>query len=571
MIMDRRILRRRNMVELLIAMVLVIFISFLSGKKFFRVDLTSDKKYTLSQSSRQLMKDLDDVMLVRIYLDGDLPPEFLRFKKSIEDLMDDYRAYAGDKLQYEFVNLYDEPDEAIRNRMISELYDRGLNVTSIQSRDKEGGTSAKIIFPGAMISLKGVEMPVNLLKNNPSLSHEQNLVNSIQTLEYEFTRAIFSLRLDDVPRIAFVEGHGELDSLQTHSLMDELKNFFQVDRGYINGNLEALLNYKAIIIGRPFRTYSEADKFAIDQYIMRGGKVLFFLDPVNPFADSLAGGTTVALANQVGLEDLLFKYGIRINYNLLADMQCNLVPVNTAPAGEQARFNMMPWVYHPLLSGDPDHPVTRGLNYVKSEFISSLDTVGEGETDMERTVLLATSSNSRKREVPLYISMEEITRKPDPALYDLSGIPVGILQEGIFTSFYKNYPVPEGVFPADAEVIPRSRPTSIFVASDGDIPANDVEFEGGIFTAKPLGYDRYTRQTFGNLDFVMNVINYMTDETGIMELRSREFKLRLLDREVMNNRTSLIKWKLVNTLVPLLLVLLSGVLIQLARRKKYMQ
>ncbi len=458
--MDRKGLKRQHILQLVITLALVLLLGFLSGIKFFRLDLTSEKRYTLSQSSRKLLRDLDEVILVKIYLDGDLPAEFVNFKKSIRELMDDFRAYGGDKLLYEFINLYDEADEVLRNRMIGELYDRGLNVTNIQFSDDEGGTSTKHIFPGAMISFRGYELPVNLLKNNPSLPHEQNLNNSIQTLEYEFIRAIHSLTLEAVPAIAFIEGHGELDSLQTHSLMDELKNFFQVDRGQINGNVEALLNYEALVIARPLRPFSDADKYAIDQYIMQGGKVLFFLDPVNPSADSLSGGTTVALANPVGLEDLLFKYGIRINYNLVADMQCNLVPVNTAPLGEQARFTMMPWVYHPLLSGPSLHPVTRGLNYIKSEFASTIDTVGDSSPQLSKTVLLATSTASRKRDVPLNISMEEVTVQPDPALFTSSHLPVGILLEGEFESFYKNYGVPKGVYPSNWTGITKSKPTS---------------------------------------------------------------------------------------------------------------
>jgi len=567
--MDRKELKRRHILQLVITLALVLLLGVLSGMKFFRIDLTSEKRYTLSQSSKHLLRELDEVVFVKVYLDGELPAEFVNFRKSIHELMDEFRAYGGDKMQYEFVNLYDETDEAIRNRMIGELYERGLNVTNIQFNDGEGGASTKHIFPGAMISYKGYEIPVNLLKNNPSLAHEQNLNNSIQTLEYEFMRAIHSLTMEEVPRIAFIEGHGELDSLQTHSLMDELKNFFQVDRGYINGNIEALKTYQALIIAKPMRTFSEADKFAIDQYIMLGGKILFFLDPVHPFADSLSAGTTVALANQVGLEDLLFNYGIRINYNLAADLQCNLVPVNTAPAGEQANFTMVPWVYHPLLAGPASHPVTRGLNYVKSEFASTLDTIENSDQEVAKTVLLATSPKSRKRDVPLYISMEEVTVQPDPALYTSSFLPVGILLEGEFESFFKNYPVPEGVYPPDHQVIKRSNPTSVFVLSDGDIPANEVQYEQGAFRAQRLGYDRYTRQTFGNLEFVMNVVNFMTDESGIMELRSREFKLRLLNKEITNQKNEVLKWKLINTLLPLILLLMAGLAIQFVRKRRY--
>jgi ABC-2 type transport system permease protein len=567
--MDRKALKRRDLLQLGIILVLVVVIYLLGEIRFFRIDLTSEKKYTLSQPSRRLMSELDDVVYVKIYLDGELPAEFVNFKKSIRELMDDFRAYAGDKLQYQFINLYDETDETIRNRMIGDLYDRGLNVTNIQVRDREGGSSSRTIFPGAIISYGPYEMPVNLLKNNPSLSHEMNLNNSIQTLEYEFARAIQSLTMKEVPRIAFIEGHGELDSLQTYSLMDELKNFFQVDRGYISGNVEALLNYRALIIARPQRPFNEADKFAIDQYIMKGGKVLFFLDPVQPFADSLTTGTTVALANQVGLEDLLFKYGVRINYDLVADLQCNYVPVNTAPAGEQAHFTMMPWVYYPLLAGPETNPVTRGLNYVLAQFASTLDTLSDGSGKVKKTVLLATSQASRKRDVPLYINMAEVTVQPDPALYHAANLPVGVLLEGNFESFYKNYPVPEGVKPPDWTVIGESEPTSLFVISDGDIAANEVQFEQGAFRAQPLGYDRYTRQTFGNREFIMNVINYMTDKSGLMELRSREFKLRLLNREVIGSKSRLLKWKLINTLLPLLLVVVAGLAIQGVRRKKY--
>jgi ABC-2 type transport system permease protein len=342
-----------------------------------------------------------------------------------------------------------------------------------------------------------------------------------------------------------------------------------VDRGYINGNVEALLNYQALIIARPVRPFSEADKFAIDQYIMQGGKVLFFLDPVHPFADSLSTGTTVALANQVGLEDLLFKYGIRINYNLVADLQCNYVPVNTAPAGQEARFTMMPWVYHPLLAGPATHPVTRGLNYVMSQFASSMDTLSGSAGEVQKTVLLATSPASRTRDVPLYINMEEIMVQPDQALYQSAHLPVAILLEGSFESFYKNYPVPGGVVPDDWQALTESEPASLFVATDGDLPANEVQFVQGEFRAQPLGYDRYTQQTFGNREFILNVVNYMTDRTGLMELRSREFKLRLLNNEVIGQKSRLLKWKLINTILPLLLVVISGFVIQVVRRRRY--
>jgi len=350
--------------------------------------------------------------------------------------------------------------------------------------------------------------------------------------------------------------------------MDELKNFFQVDRGRIQGNLDAILDYKALIIARPTRMFSEADKYALDQYIMHGGKVLFLLDPVNPFADSLAGGTTVALASQVGLEDLLFRYGIRVQYNLLADLQCSPVPVNMATSAEEPRFELMPWVYYPLLSGPVHHPVTRGLNYVRGAFVSILDTL-EGTDQLDHCVLLASSDRSRSREVPLYINMEEITLQPDAALYNSSALPVAVLTEGVFTSFYKNYPVPRGVITGGREPLSHSRETGILVVGDGDLAANEVRFEQGRFRALPLGFDPYTRQTFGNLEFLMNAINQMTDEQGIMELRSREFRLRLLDREITENRALALRWRLLNALIPVVLVMIAGLVFSQFRKRKY--
>lgn len=551
-------------------LVLALLLGLLSSKVFYRVDLTSEKRYTLADSSRDKLRNLEAPVLVRIYLDGELPAEFEHFRKSVRELMEECAAWAGPMLRYEFENLYDEENEELRNRRIGELYDRGLKVTSVQMKDREGGASSKIIFPGAMVSYGDYSLAVNFLKNNPALSHEQNLNNSLQTLEYEFMRALHSLTLEEIPKVAFIEGHGELDSLQTHSLMDELKNFYQVDRGRIQGNLEALLDYRALIIARPTRSFSEADKFALDQYIMHGGKVLFFLDPVNPFADSLTGGTTVALASPVGLEDLLFRYGIRVQYNLVADLRCSPVPVNMASSAEQARFELMPWVYYPLLSGPPrsDHPVTRGLNYCRGSFVSSLDTL-EGSGERVHSVLLASSDQSRIREVPLYISMEEITLQPDPALFNASALPVAVLTEGIFTSFYRNYPVPGGVNTGGRQVLSSSRETSILVVGDGDLCANEVHFDQGQYRALPLGYDPYTRQTFGNLEFIMNALNQMTDELGIMDLRSREFRLRLLNREITGNPVRVLRWKLLNALLPVALVLLGGLLFSMYRKRKY--
>jgi len=567
--MKRTMLQRKDIFQFAVMLSLLALLAVASGRWFYRWDMTSENRYTLAQSTRETLRNLDGVVYFRIYLDGDLPSDFVRFQASIKEMLDEFRAYAGDHVRYEFINLYDETDEEVRNRQTLELYEKGLRVTSIQMKDAEGGRSEKIVFPGAIASFRGYEFPVNLLKNNPALPHEMNLSNSLDALEYEFSRAIYSLSIDEVPKIAFIEGHGELDSIQTFSLMDELKNFFQVDRGFINGNVEALKNYEAIIIAQPVMPFSEADKYAIDQYIMHGGKVLWFIDPVLSRPDSLSNGLTIALANPLNMEDLLFKYGVRVDYNLISDLQCSFVPVNSAVQGEDANFVMKPWIYFPLFTAMPDHPVTRGLNYIQGQFSSALDTLGLQESGVTTSVLLKSSGTSKKSQVPLRISVEEVTREHDPAEFTASGLPVAVLLEGTFRSFFSNYAPPHGVYPEGIETRKVSEPTSMLVVADGDVLRNDVSLQNGRYFPDKLGYDKYTRQTFGNLEFVMNAINYMTDRSGLMELRSREFKLRLLDKAKLASGSVMAKWKILNTAVPVLFVILFGFGFNYARRKKY--
>lgn len=560
---------QKHIVQYLVLVVVLVIVAAISANTFFRIDLTSEKRYTLASSTKEVLRNLDAPVYFRVYLAGDLPPDFVQFQESIRELLDEFRAYAGENIQYDFINVYDEKDVEARERSMIDLSNKGLRVTNIKMRDAEGGSSDKIIFPGAVLNYRGMEFPVNLLKNNPSLPHEVNLTNSVQTLEYEFSKALHSLTRTDVPKIAFIEGHGELDSLQTFSIMNELKNFFQVDRGVINGNLEALLNYEAIVIAQPMRPFTEADKFAIDQYVMRGGKVLWFIDPVVTVPDSLSNGMTISLVNDINIEDLLFKYGFRIKYNIVTDLQCNFIPVNISVQGASEDTEMRPWVYNPLLTAPDTHPITRGLNYVHGQFVSSLDTIGVPTNEMRRSVLLSSSGRSRERQVPLRITMNEVSRDPDPRMFTDAGLPVAVLAEGVFPSFFTNYSVPTGVFPPDAEIRPESQPTSMLVVTDGDIIRNEVRVDRGRYAALVLGYDQYTRQTFGNLEFILNAVNYMTDETGLMELRSREFRLRLLNKTILTDKRQVLKWKLVNSLLPVLIIIAFGIVFNLYRRRRF--
>ncbi len=568
-IMNRRILKRRHLIQLLLALLLVVAFNVLGSFRFFRLDLTSEKRFTLAKETRQILHGLDDIVYIRVYLDGDLPSEFIRFRQSIKENLEEFRAYGGKNIEYEFINPYADEDQKARNQLMKELVDKGLRPTDVRVKDKEGGYTTKLIFPGAIVSYKGIDFPLNLLKNNPGLPYQENLNNSMEALEYEFIRAIKSLTTKKIEKIGFIRGQGELGFLQTYDIGKELSLFFDVKWLTIDGDLDKLMSYKALVIAQPLKPFSGKDKFVLDQYIMRGGRVLFFLDPVQANADSLVSGRTFTSFLDLNIYDLLFKYGFRIDYNLVKDLQCNYVKVETATEGQNPRPAILPWVYYPLLSPPQDNFLTRGLNYIESEFTSSIDTTPAPLPGVKRTVLLSTSDTSALVENPVYISMDEITQPINRSEYNRSHLPVAILAEGTFPSFYKNYGVPDGVKPKDVKIIDQSKPTMIFVAGDGDMIRNEVRVTATDTIPMPLGYDRDTRQTFGNKDFIMNVINYMTDDMGLIRLRARNFKLRLLDRSIIRLKKEQVKWELINTLLPVIIILLGGFAFSLHRKKKY--
>jgi ABC-2 type transport system permease protein len=551
---------------MVITLGIILLINYIGSFVFHRFDLTQEKRYSLAPESRQVLRGLDDVMYIRVYLDGELPVGFNRLRTGILEMLDEFRAYAPRNLQYEFIDPAADPDSRIRNNVFSMLYDVGLQPTNARVRAKDGSNSQKIVFPGAILSYREAEVALNLLKNNPGLPGEVNLQQSIESLEYEFISMIRNLSSDTIEKVAFLEGHGELDAYQVGDITRELANFYQVDRGAIMGRAGSLDPYAAVIIADPVRAFTEEDKFVIDQYIMNGGKVLWLIDPVQVSMDSLFMGSTIALYRPLNLEDQLFRYGVRLNPVLVKDIQCHVIPVNKGIAGGQADWQLSPWYYYPVISPGNDHLVTRSLNMILVEFGSVIDTVGE-DPGIRKTVLLQTSPYSRQVAVPAHISLSETELSPGETEYNLSNLPLGILLEGEFESVFMNRSVPELRAGSEMNIREKSLPTRMIIIADGDIIRNDVtESPDGPMIA-PLGFDRYTSQTFGNREFILNAVNYLTDQTGLMNLRGREIRLRLLDRQKIAQEA--LKWKLINTLLPILIVGLLGISVQFNRRKRY--
>jgi len=410
---------------------------------------------------------------------------------------------------------------------------------------------------------KDIEIPLNLLLNNPGLTAEQNLNHSIEGLEYMLISTIKNITNSITGKIAFIEGHGELSDYEVHDISVELSKSYQIDRGIINGIPGVLDDYKAIIIAKPEKPFTEPDKFVIDQYIMKGGKVLWLIDEVQVSLDSMVNGETIAIMANLNLDDLLFKYGVRINP--VQDIQCNVIPVNVALSGNQPNFQPAPWLYYPLIEPEPDHPISQNLNLVLCKFANPIDTIAARVT-IKKTPLLTSSDFSRIKKVPAIISLSEIKDAPTKDDFNKSGLILGVLLEGEFESVFTNRGI-DAYFENSPTLVEKSKPTKMAVIADGDLIKNDVSNSPQGPSIFPLGYDRYTRQTFGNMDFLLNLIQYLTDDENLLKLRGREFKLRLLDKEKIVSQRK--KWIWLNMLVPSLIVIFFGIFYMYYRRYRY--
>ena len=540
-----------------------IFLSLIN----IRVDLTEDRRFTLAEPTKEILKELKSDVTVNVYLDGELPVAFRKLKRSVEQYLDEFRITSGRKIKYDFVNPSGSPDRSERDRFHSDLMNRGLNPVNVMASDGEGGRTQKRIFPSLTVASGETVIPVNFLRNNPILPPETNLLHSTEGLEYEIIRAIATATADTVHTVAFIEGHGELDEIQVADLTLELAKFYNIDRGVIGGRRGIIDRYAAIIIAAPRKEMDEKDKFIVDQYIMNGGRVLWLAEEVTVNADSLTAGATVALYEPLTISDMLFRYGVRINPVIIQDADCMLIPLKVSNPGGDSQFVPTPWLYYPLLRPSQQHPVTRNLNRVKSEFAGTVDTVGR-DPGIKKSILLTTSPEARTVMPPVLISLEEAAEMIPDAMFNAGPLPVAVLLEGTFRSAFANRMVASIMGEEGLEAATQSKPTKMIVIADGDIIRNEVSWSGGAPEPLTLGLDRYTLQTFGNKDFLVNCVNYLVNDNGIIEMRSRELKPRLLDQERIKQERGL--WQAVNTLVPVIIIILAGLAYNILRRRRYL-
>ena len=569
-------IKKNNLLQLLLSLLILVFINIISYFIFTRIDLTSEKRYTLSESTKKYLKQIDDVMYFQVYLDGDFPAGFKRLRSETKEMLDEFRAY-NDNIQYTFINPSEGDDKKKIQNTYQQLVNKGIQPTNIKTKTTEG-SSQQWIFPGALVSYRQKEVPVQLFTNQLGTPSDQVLNNSVQSLEYNLINAIRKLLVKNKPRIAITRGHGELGLDRLADIIYSLSDYYAVDTVNIDGKINSLMvrgtkdkpllnKYSALIIAKPDSAFNEKDKYFIDQFVMHGGKILWMLDPVIVSMDSLQRSSeTLAIAIDRNLDDMLFKYGTRINTNLILDMNALPIPAVTGQYGGQPKVELMPWYYFPVLMPTAKHPIVTNLNAIKTEFASSIDTVGG--KGIKKTVLLASSKYSRSVNTPARISLDLLQSVPDERVYNQSYLPVAVLLEGSFQSLYLNRLPPEMVTDNKSfDFKEKSPETKMIVVSDGDVIKNQLDKKTG--NPYPLGFDQYTGETFGNKDFILNCIDYLCDDSGIISVRSREVKMRLLDPKKLKNAGTKLSMQLINTIGPVLLIMVFGIIQLIVRRYRF--
>lgn len=548
-----------DFLQLANAVAFVVLINLIAANNFFRIDLTEEKRFTVKPATRDMLASLDDNVYVEVYLEGELNAGFRRFQRSIRETLEEFRIYSNNKVNYTFIDPATAMSKQAQNEFIRALGEKGITATNVVER-VDGETSARLIFPGALVSYGGFETGVMLLKGNDAQSPEEEINQSIEGVEFELANAIYKLFNTDRKRVGLLTGHGELDSLDIAAFNNALLEQYDVRKVNLSRRSD-LDTYNAVVVIKPRTAFSEADKYKLDQFVMRGGKLVFLLDRSNASMDNVSDENSLAIPLDLNLDDMLFRYGVRMNHDLIQDRNSSLYPIVTGESGGKPRMQMLEWPFFPLINHFADHPVTRNLDAVLTRFVSSIDTVkAEG---VRKTPLLMTSEYSRVVATPSNISVNELLTKVSPEEFRAGSRTVGYLLEGKFTSLFRNRFAPEGLTSGPAMEF--SENAAIVVIADGDIARNEINSRTG--QAQPLGFDPFSNYTFANQDLLMNIMAYLTDEDGLITVRSKEVKIRPLDRQRISSEK--VKWQVINLVLPVVAVVLLGVFRAWYRKRKF--
>jgi ABC-2 type transport system permease protein len=540
----------------LIAILTISGLVFGSSYFFFRLDLTEDKRFSISPATKATLENLEEVVLVKVYLDGELPAGFKRLKSSIEETLDEFQAYGRSNIQYEFYDPDQITDKKEKNKFLIEMSEKGIQPTNIFVKE-DGQKIEKLIFPGATVTYKGKETAVMLLKGNSATDPTEILNQSAENVEYELVSAIKKLSSEKKKRIAVLSGHGEPESIRFADLAASLQEYYEVKRFDIT-KAEAIMGYHAILLDKPTQAFSDADLMKIDQFVMQGGRAIFLIDPIRIHLDSLGARGSFIFPYELNLDDLLFKYGIRLNKDLLQDLYCSQIPMNVGNLGDKPQIQLMPWTFFPLLNNYGKHALTKSLDAVQTKFVSTLDTVKA--VGVTKTPLLSTSAYTKVLPILNSVDLNQMRNDLDPKLFTGGTKTIAYLLEGQFKSPFANRPIakPQGY---RAE----SLPTAMIVVTDGDLALNEVNPKNGQPT--PLAYDPYARRNYANKDFMLNCFHYLLDDDGLMAVKNKEIILRPLDKAKVREQKN--KYQIINVALPPLLMLLAWLGLVYYRNRKY--
>jgi ABC-2 type transport system permease protein len=538
-------------------LVLIVLLNTLASFVFYRIDLTEEKRYTIKSQTKQMLKNLDDRVFVEVYLGGELNAGFTRLQKSIRETLEEFRVYSGNRVTYIFTDPAEAKSTKARGEFMADLSAKGIQPTNVI--DKQNGQRVeKLIFPGALVSYGGDEVGVMFLKGNKAASAEEEINQSVEGIEFELANAIYRLANTEQKRIGLVKGQGELDSIYAAGLINALASVYALSN--VSLSSPDLDNYDALVVAKPTKRFTEQDKYSLDQYLMHGGKLLLLLDKVQASMDSVSIQEYLAFPSDLDLDDLLFKYGIRLNPDLVQDQNAAFFPVVTGQSGATPRIQLIEWPFFPMINQYADHPITRNLDAVVTRFVSSIDTVKA--TGIKKTPLLFTSRYSRTLTAPVRVNINDI-REDETSQFQNSFVPVAYLLEGKFSSLFNNR-----ILPATASkqnFLSESTATKIIVVSDGDIARNEINPRTK--QPQPLGFDPYTNYTYAHRDLILNMLAYLTDENGLIMARNKEVKIRPLDRKrAVEEKT---KWQLINLALPMVLIIAYGIIRAMMRKRRY--
>ena len=572
------------------ALIICVF-NFIANEFYFRIDLTKEKRFTLSTSSKNLLKKLDDDLYITVFLDGDLPIEYKQLQSATRDILNEYRLASDGRIKFDFEDILTGKDIKEKESILKEVFQKGLQIEQPELRPDEAPTE-KYILPSGIVFYKGKEYPINLLKRQFGKSLEVEINSSIELLEYEIGTAIRKGLSGNSIKLAFSAGHGELSSLQTADIANSLSEFYSLDRINLNlrdsncykifasdvannpqkpvfsvlveGLINKLKSYKGLIVAKPVIEFTEPEKYILDQYVMNGGKVIFLVENLLAEMDSVAKyGQIMTVNHGHNLDDILFQYGVKIKPNLVQDIQCHGIP---AINQQTNRPGFWPWIFYPLFSAVDDNPVSRNLENVWGRYCSTIDTTAR--KTLKKTVLLRSSAQSRVAANPVLISLDILKNKQDPSNFRNGNQISAVLVEGEFVSPFRYRDGVKRSF--DLPFSESIAQNSMIVIGDGDLIRNQVSSDGKVY---PLGYDKFASKQFSapvefaNKKFFLNCVDYLCDDNNLIEVRSKEVILRLLDKGKI--KKDKLFWQSLNMIFPIFMIMIFGLLNAFYRRKRW--